>query len=127
MPRILIIDDDQDILDVIKTIFTNSNYDDLYSTNARKALDIIRNNDVDLVITDILMPEFDGIELIRTLTNEFPDLKILAMSSGGNDKKRFQDYLVIAKRLGAHAIISKPINISELLETVTKLLEAEAK
>lgn len=73
-----------------------------------------------LVITDILMPEQEGLETIRTFRTHFPDVKIIAMSGGG----RMQcDFLTVAARLGAQYTFHKPFNLFNILQTVGMILE----
>ena len=71
-----------------------------------------------LVVTDIFMPEKEGIETIRLLRQQAPDLPILAISGSG-----LKDYLHFAMQLGATAALSKPFSAHQLLETVTQLVE----
>jgi YesN/AraC family two-component response regulator len=77
---------------------------------------------VDLVITDVLMPEKDGLEVIMEIRAKLPQVKIIAISGGG--RISHTDYLVAARRLGAHRTLSKPFIRQELLDTLHELLEA---
>ena len=75
---------------------------------------------MDLVITDILMPEQEGIETIRVLRKEFPQIKILAISGGG--KKGTLEVLPAARAFGAHRTVAKPFERKELLDAVKDLV-----
>jgi CheY-like chemotaxis protein len=79
---------------------------------------------VDLVISDILMPEMDGIEALKALRQRNPELKLIAVSGGG--KRLKMDLLKVARILGATATFEKPYNIQELLATVSRLLSPGA-
>ena len=86
----------------------------------REGIECYRENPADLIITDIIMPDKEGIETIRTLKKEYPDVKIIAMSGGG--KNRPDDYLKLAEVLGAIHTFDKPIRKDELLETIKNLI-----
>ena len=124
MSRILIIDDDQDILDILQSVLVDNEYEVRATTSAVEGLKSLSEQPADIVITDILMPDIDGIEVIQALKSQYPNVKIIAMSGGGSDRKKFQEYLPIAKRLGANEIIPKPIDLNLLLKTVQDLAQS---
>ena len=112
MARILIIDDDVQILKLLRKILEYEGYDVVDAVDGNKGLKLYREDPTDLVITDIIMPEKEGIETIIDLRREFPEAKIVAMSGGG------QPYLHMAKGLGAMHTLSKTFGKEELLEAI---------
>ncbi len=121
MPLILIIDDDPMIRKMLMTAFSKD-YNVLDAENGLKALSIFRSEDVDVVITDIIMPDMEGIETIRELRKLNPDIKIIAFSGGGSLSP--EGYLKIASSMGAQYTFQKPISIRELSKAVKDLLES---
>ena len=85
--------------------------------NGVDGLEIARKNDIDLVVTDIIMPVMEGLELIMHLKRDFPDIKIIAISGG----KPY--YLYMAKKLGIEGIFTKPLNLHQFLSAVKKLIQ----
>jgi DNA-binding response OmpR family regulator len=121
MARILIIDDEAMIRDLLVNILEREGYETITATDGIDGIKIYRENPADLVITDLLMPEKDGLETIMELRRDSKDVKIIAMSGGGKiDPKT---YLQIARTMGAIEIITKPFDLRELLKTVQALLE----
>jgi YesN/AraC family two-component response regulator len=120
MASILIIDDDAQILKMLRQILERESYDVTEASNGKEGLRLYRENPADLVITDIIMPEKEGIEIIIELKRDYPDVKIIAISGGGRINP--EDYLNIAKKLGAHRIFAKPVERKELLNAVRELL-----
>ncbi len=121
MQNILVVDDEQSILKVISGTLEN-NYKVFTSETVIDAERIAKDNKIDLLITDLVMPEKNGIDLIMEFKKEFPDMIILAISGGGGIKGRF-DYLPIAKLVGATYTMEKPFNINELRNKVEELLQ----
>ena len=121
MTRILIIDDESMIRDLLVNILEREGYETITASGGKDGIKIYRENPTDLIITDLLMPEKDGIETIMELRRDFQDVKIIAMSGGG--KIDPETYLEIAKTMGAIKTIEKPFNLRELLKTVQELLE----
>lgn len=118
--NILIIDDDQFQLDWLQDILNSNHYSVLVADNANKAETLCREEQVDLVITDVLMPEKDGIEMIMWLKNHDDTIPIIAISGGGMvDGVR---YLKSAEMLGADRILSKPLIAEDLISAVSDLL-----
>jgi CheY-like chemotaxis protein len=117
-PRILLIDDLPFIRDCIITILEEKNFTILEAEDAATALDIFNNTSIDLVLTDMVMPGNDGIDLIVELKKIKPEIKIIAMSGAANK----ENSLDLAKSLGAHAILCKPFKKEELFRVLDKTL-----
>ena len=92
-------------------------------STGQEAVRIVRTVHVDMVITDILMPDGDGLELITELRRLQPSARIIAMSGGGHHL-RAADCLKLASTLGAHALLTKPFNRQQLIEVVGHQLSA---
>ena len=121
MARILIIDDDDQFRSMLRKMLEKAGYNDIEeATNGSIGMKLFREDPFDVVITDIIMPDKEGIETIIELTDDYPQIKIIAMSGGGRIGP--QDYLETAKRLGASRTMAKPFNYSELIDTVHELL-----
>lgn len=121
MARILIIDDEAPIRALLKKILEREGYETVPASGGKEGIKIHRENPADLIITDLIMPEKEGLETIMELRRDFPDVKIIAMSGGG--KIDPETYLHIAKTLGAIRTIAKPFDRRELLNTIQELLE----
>lgn len=121
MSRILIIDDEQPIRTLLRMLFEREDHEVVEAQNGNDGLRLYRENPADLVITDLIMPEKEGIETIMDLRREFPDAKIIAISGGG-DIGVANDYLPIAKAMGVERIFSKPLGLTEMLDAVREVL-----
>ena len=121
MARILLIDDDEQVLDMLYESLTREGYDVLRASNGEQGLRLYRQEPVDLIITDIIMPEKEGIETIIELRQDFPDVKIIAMSGGGRIGTK--DYLHLAKIFGVQRTFTKPVAREELLIAIKELLK----
>ena len=122
MKQILVIDDEPDILKLISKILEKAGYRVMTAENGRLAEKLFNEHPFDLVITDIVMPQKEGLEIILQLKENSPDTKILAISGGG--KIELAEYLDAARAAGAHAIVKKPFEISHLLNKVEQLLSS---
>jgi DNA-binding response OmpR family regulator len=120
MARILVVDDEIAIREMLKQYLERAEYDVLVAQNGKEALKLNRGTPVDLIITDIVMPEKEGLETIVEFRRQFPSVKIIAISGGGQIGAN--KYLDIAKALGAQKTFAKPFELRELLEEVRKLL-----
>jgi CheY-like chemotaxis protein len=120
MARILVIDDEQDIRRVLSRILSSAGHDVVEAEDGRTGVKQARHENPDLIITDILMPEKDGIEAIEEIRQLTKPPKIIAMSGGG----RYEgfEFLEIAKCLGANALLTKPFRAAALLDVVQKVL-----
>ncbi len=121
MARILLIDDDSQVLDMLQKALQRAGYDVIATSRALDAMPLYKKEPADLLITDILMPEQEGLETIREFRREVPDLKIIAISGAGSGGSL--DYLQTAKLLGADRTLAKPFARKEMLEAVGELLE----
>lgn len=120
MERILIIDDDDQYRSMLKEMLGRSGYEIVEASDGREGVQLYKENPTDLVITDLIMPEKEGIETIQELKKDFPDVKIIAISGGGRVGP--EGYLHLAKMLGAQRTLAKPIEREGLLRTVSELL-----
>ena len=124
MARILVLDDDDQIRRMIRIILEKEGHSVFVAKDGNEALLIWRQEFVDLVITDILMPEKDGLEVILNIRNNPRGIKIIAMSGGGQAMSS-DGCLILASDLGADAVLQKPISKSDLLATIGQLLPQE--
>ena len=120
MINILIVDDDASILDFIEHALSDT-YNVFTSETVAGAEKISSENTIDLLITDLVMPEKNGIDMIMEFKKTYPDIKIIAISGGGGITGRF-DYLPIAKLVGAKDTLKKPFSITELKRSINSTL-----
>jgi DNA-binding NtrC family response regulator len=109
---ILIIDDQESVRMALKRALEDAGYQVAEAANGRQGLELFRATPADLVITDMTMPEMDGLELILELTRAFLDVKVIAMSGVDSDE------LQAAKLLGARHTFQKPFDLQVLLRAV---------
>ena len=121
MPRILIIDDDDLIRHMLSEVLEREGYDVVTASDGKQGLRMFMENPADLVITDLVMPEKEGIEIIMELRQDFSELKIIAISGGGTVGGG--QYLEVAGKLGANRILGKPLKLRQLVTIVRDLLE----
>jgi len=96
-------------------------YEVVEAADGKAGMRLFRESPADLVITDLIMPEKEGIETIMDLRRNFPDVKIIAMSGGGIIQA--EDYLGMAQGVGAHRVFEKPFGVSDMLKAVRDLLD----
>lgn len=126
MTKILIVDDEELVLEMLVQMLKREGYEVEGASNGKEALKKINLNKPDLVITDLIMPEKEGLELIKDLRGSYNELKILAIS-GGNRHIDPMGQLKVAKFLGADASLSKPLDRKDFLSTIKNLLEQNKK
>lgn len=112
--KILLIDDQDAIRALLRTVLEGIGHEVLEATNGRDGLALYREGQADLVITDIAMPEMNGLDFILELTRGFLNVKVIAMSG----EQGSADNLQVAKLLGARRTLRKPFTIAQLLSTV---------
>ena len=118
--QILLVDDEEMVRMQIRSSLELEGYEVREASNGREAMDILATYKPDLMITDILMPEKEGIETIREARQLQADIKIIAISGGVRTEN--MDFLKIAKRLGADLALPKPFGRQQLLAMVHQLL-----
>jgi DNA-binding response OmpR family regulator len=123
MAGILIVEDNKDLREMLKTSLIRRKYTVLEASNGKEALLKFKPAVIDLVITDIIMPEEDGLKVIMQLRELKPGLKIIAISGGG--KIGPGNYLNLARALGADEIFPKPFSLTSLLTRIDSILEPE--
>ncbi len=121
MKRILVIDDDVQVRQMLKQMLQRAGYEVVDAADGAEGIKLYRDEPTDLVITDIIMPEKEGIETIMELNRDFPDVKIIAISGGGRIDSR--DYLEMARKWGTDRTFSKPFDRAQLLEAIQQLLD----
>jgi CheY-like chemotaxis protein len=120
MTRVLVIDDDALVRATLRAILGGAGFEVVLASDGLDGLAEFRRQRVDLVITDIVMPDMEGIETIRQIRDLEPSVPILAISGGGRGVSL--DYLHMAQQLGATATLSKPFEADELLVAVDRCL-----
>ena len=114
MATILIIDDEEPIRALLRTVLEAAGHAVMEAPNGRIGLMLYRHRPPDLVITDILMPELNGLDMLLELTREFIHAKVIAISGAGGE----QHDLDVAKLLGARRTFQKPFSMPQLLDAV---------
>lgn len=120
MKNILVIEDNENMLRMMNDLLSRSGYNVLTAVDGVAGIKAYHRVKPDLVITDIIMPDKEGLEVIMELTNEKPRPKLIAMSGGGMMDAR--TYLNLAEKLGADATLEKPFHPTDLLSLVEKFL-----
>lgn len=123
MAAILLVEDDRELKEMLKVALARRNFTIIEADNGKDAISRFRPGITDLIITDLIMPDEDGLKVIIKLRELKPSVRIIAISGGG--KAGPGNYLNLAKALGADAVFSKPFSIAELLKKVEELLDVE--
>jgi CheY-like chemotaxis protein len=121
MALILVIDDDAQMRRTVRRMLATASHSVMEAANGKAGIELMGERVPDLVVTDILMPERDGIEVIRDIRREYPGIKVVAIS-GGAATGGTPLYLNAAQKLGADAVIEKPFHPSEFLALTQRLL-----
>ncbi|HPB12706.1 MAG: response regulator [Bacteroidales bacterium] len=123
MPVILIIEDDRDLREMLRSALLRKDYTVLEADNGKEALINFKPGVTDLVVTDLLMPEEDGLKVIMQMREMKPEIKVIAISGGG--KAGPGSYLRMAKALGADSVFPKPFSVNDLVTRIDDLLHIE--
>jgi CheY-like chemotaxis protein len=117
--RILIVDDEQGVRSFFKSVLERVGYEIKEASNGQQALKAIDNWFPDLVMTDLVMPEKEGLETIQTLRRVHPGIRLLAISGAAGGR-----YLPVASHMGADGVLNKPVSPEDLVEKVASVLKA---
>ncbi len=120
LKNILLVDDEESIRKMVRAVLGEKEYAFTEASNGVEALEMMETQSFDLILTDVIMPDCDGIELVMSVRKKLPDIKVIVMSGGG--RVRADHYLNLAEKLGAARVFEKPFNTAELRETVSELL-----
>ena len=121
MAKILLVDDEEPILMLMSEILEQDNHEVTIARTGQEGINKYHSDKYDLVVTDLVMPEKSGLDLIMELRKSNPEVKVIAISGGGGIHGRF-DYLPIAKLIGALRVVKKPFQINEVKEAVASLI-----
>jgi CheY-like chemotaxis protein len=114
----MVVDDESDQRTLVGEMLVPTGYEVESAVHGREALEKHRSDPADLIITDLFMPEFDGVELILALRKESPSVKVIAVSGNTIGDKM----LSVARRLGTVAVLEKPFTQEQLLAAIKKIL-----
>ncbi len=117
--RILVIDDQKDVLETIGLMLRGAGHDAILANDAKSGFAQMKRGGFDVLVTDMLMPEADGIEVIKTLRRQHPELWIVAISGGGRQLSA-NVTLKLSQAFGADRILYKPIRKSDLLAAIQR-------
>ena len=113
--RVLVIEDNADLRDYLRVALESQGYDVRTADNGRSALPYLEGHDVDVVLTDIYMPEMDGIETVAMLHRRFPGVRVIAMSG------KPATHMPVMEELGAVRVLKKPFSTEELFDALREL------
>ena len=130
MGSILIIDDEEDIRDALQMVLESVGHDVKVASNGDEAVELQHSEPADLIITDVIMPGKNGVDTIKELRQEFPGIRIIAISGGGSVQSTeyvpeaitTTAYLAAAKEAGADMVFTKPFERNVLIQAVDDLL-----
>jgi CheY-like chemotaxis protein len=123
MASILVVEDDAALRQLFERMLVRDGHEVTIAADGAKALKLIETTVFDVVITDLVMPEMEGLSLLRELRKRKSPLRIIAMSGGGRGSAT--DYLEMAKMLGAAATLPKPFTHQQLTDTIESVLTAK--
>lgn len=116
--RILVVDDESQIRDLLRESLTRAGYEVMDASDGKQAIEILRKQTFDVVISDILMPEKDGLEVIMYLQRESPMTRCIAISAPSN-----RVFLQSAQLLGATRVVEKPFTVADIEAAVRESLQ----
>lgn len=125
MPRIFLIEDDDQLRLMLKEFLTDLGYQVWEARNGMQVGKMYQQHPPDLVITDLVMPEKEGLEMMMELRQQDQKVRIIAMSGGGRGKGSAESYLRLAQRLGAQYTLIKPFSLDEFTEAIRLVLTPE--
>lgn len=120
MARILVVDDDEPLLDLLEKLLTASGHAVVTARDGLAGAALFRAEPFDLILTDVVMPNREGLETVMELRREYPGVAVIAMSGGLTHSRT---YLQMATRLGAHETLAKPFTPAQLASALQTALE----
>ena len=120
MDKILVLDDERSLCELLKVVFQKEGYEVLTTPSAKKAIEIAQSDDIDVVVSDIKLPEMNGLEVLKRLRKIKPELPVLMITAYGTIKEAVE-----ALKIGAYDYIIKPFDVEELKVIVAKALETK--
>ncbi|VAW89341.1 hypothetical protein MNBD_GAMMA18-1070 [hydrothermal vent metagenome] len=121
MATVLLVDDEMSVREMVSEVIRQCGHKVVTASSVTEAKGYFTSQEIDLVVTDLVMPEQSGIDLILEFKQIKPNVKVLAISGGGGITGRF-DYLPIASLVGAGAVLKKPFSINEFSKKLEELL-----
>lgn len=118
--NILVIEDDSAVRELIKETLARAGYEVASAGDGVQGMDLFHEKNPDLVITDIVMPQKEGLQTILEMKQAVPGIKVIAMSGGGRHGNN--DYLKLARKFGAERTVTKPFLRDEMLAVVREVL-----
>lgn len=122
MAKILVVDDDTMVRMTIRACLLRAGHEVLEAGDGYEAIGVLEKVEIELVVSDIIMPEVDGIGLLLKLRKQFPLLRVIVISGGGRAQN--VDFLRMAQTLGADQVLAKPFTPEQLLTAVQAVLDA---
>ncbi|MBS4047814.1 MAG: response regulator [Ferrovibrio sp.] len=125
MAHLLVIDDNPEFREILRRHLEANGHSVTLATNGEQGLELLGQGNFDIVLTDILMPQRDGVEVLREAKRRWPDLPVIAISGGGWIGAN--ELLGMAERLGADKVLQKPVRREDLIQAVDEALSANLK
>jgi CheY-like chemotaxis protein len=130
MSLILVVDDEPEVGEAIRRVLERAGFTVAVANSVSEGLEMTRAQQPDIVVTDMIMPRTNGIELIKTLRSQFPRVQVIAISGGGSfglqsykpDAIKTHAYLAAAREAGAQEVLTKPFDMNDLLAAVRRCL-----
>ncbi len=115
--RILVVDDEEALRTVLSTELSSEGYEVSTAADGSEAIELVKDNDYDLILLDIKMPNVDGFEVLKYVKGGKPDIKVIMLTGFADLKNAIE-----SKRLGAEDFVSKPYDLVDLLTTIERVL-----
>lgn len=130
MAAILIVDDEPDVAESIQAVLEHSGFEVVVANSAAAGLEAVETQEFAVVVTDIIMPKVNGLELIRNLRRNHPGLQVIAISGGGSfgplshkpDAISTHAFIAAARDAGAVVVLTKPFDMDDLLSAIRRHL-----
>ena len=121
MAHILVLDDEMEMRFILETFLRHAGHTVDSAGDGKAGMRLIEQNSYDLVITDVIMPEMDGLEVLMAIKKKYQDMRIIVMT-GGTAKTSRDLLMSVAKSMRADALVDKPLDLKELATVISKVL-----